>query len=136
VVGFAVLMIVWYVAGEERGGAFIGGVLLNMAVFGAMLSYALQALSFILLRKNLPHIDRPYRSPVGIPGAVVTLVIALVTVYFQLKDPIYRNGVYGAAIWYGIGILYFAAIGRNRLVRSPEEEFAMRERLKAKAARH
>ena len=50
-----------------------------MAVFGATISYAFQAMSFILLRRNLPHIERPYRSPLGIPGAVLTLVIALVT---------------------------------------------------------
>ena len=48
--------------------AAIGGTLLNMAVFGAMCSYVLQAISFILLRKNLPDIPRPYRSPFGIPG--------------------------------------------------------------------
>ena len=66
-----------------------------MAVFGAMISYAMQGLSFILLRKNMPDIERPYRSPLGVPGAGVTVVIALVTIYYQLQDPVYRNGVYG-----------------------------------------
>ena len=41
----------------------IGSVLLNMAVFGAMFSYILQAVSFILLRQNQPDIERPYRQP-------------------------------------------------------------------------
>ena len=40
-----------------------------LAVFGAMISYLLQALSFILLRLRLPHIHRPYVSPFGIPGS-------------------------------------------------------------------
>ena len=53
----------------------IGGTLLNMAVFGAMVSYVLQALSFILLRGNRPGVERPYRSPLGDPGAVATIVI-------------------------------------------------------------
>ena len=53
---------------RRRGSAIIGGTLLNMAVFGAMFSYILQALSFIMLRRNLPNIERPYRSPLGIPG--------------------------------------------------------------------
>ena len=70
----------------------IGGTLLNMAVFGAMISYAMQGLSFILLRKNMPNIVRPYRSPVGVPGAVVTIVVALVTLWYQLQDPVYRVG--------------------------------------------
>ncbi len=89
----------------------IGGTLLNMAVFGAMISYAMQGLSFILLRKNMPNIVRPYRSPVGVPGAVVTVVIALVTLYYQLQDPVYRDGVYAVAAFYVLGILYFALYG-------------------------
>jgi ethanolamine permease len=124
VLGFLTMLIVWYVAPEDKRGAVIGGTLLNMAVFGAMLSYAMQGLSFILLRKNLPNIVRPYRSPLGIPGAVVTIVVALVTLYYQLQDPVYRVGVYAVAVFYVLGILYFALWGRNQLILSPEEEFA------------
>jgi len=125
VVGFLIMLVVWFVLGSDKGGALIGGTLLNMAVFGAMISYAMQGVSFIALRQNMPNIKRPYRSPLGVPGAVVTVVIALVTIYYQLKDPVYRNGVYGAAIWYVLGMLYFAFVGRHRLVLSPEEEFAL-----------
>lgn len=124
VMGLGILMLVWIIAGEE-GGAFIGGTLLNMAVFGAMISYFMQACSFILLRKNRPNIERPYRSPLGVGGAVVTMVIALITIYFQLLDPVYQKGVYGALIWYAAGLSYFALIGRKHLILSPEEEFAM-----------
>ena len=91
--GFGTMMILWYVLGSEKGGAIIGSTLLNMAVFGAMISYAMQGLSFILLRKNMPNIIRPYRSPVGVPGAVVTIVVALVTLWYQLQDPIYQKAV-------------------------------------------
>jgi ethanolamine permease len=123
--GFGIMLVVWFALGSEKGGALIGGTLLNMAVFGAMISYAMQGLSFIRLRQKMPHIARPYRSPLGIPGAVVAIVVALVTIYYQLQDPVYRNGVYGAAIWYLLGMLYFAFVGRHRLVLSPEEEFAL-----------
>jgi ethanolamine permease len=125
VMGFGTMLIVWFVAGADKGAAVIGGTLLNMAVFGAMISYAMQGLSFILLRRNLPNIVRPYRSPLGVPGAVVTVVIATVTLYFQLKDPVYRVGVYAAAVFYVLGLLYFALFGRHHLILSPEEEFAM-----------
>jgi len=124
-VGLAVMLAVWFALGEEKGGAVIGGTLLNMAVFGAMISYALQGISFILLRRNMPHIERPYRSPFGVPGAALTVSIALVTVYFQLQDPVYRVGVYASLAWYVAGILYFALLGRHRLVLSPEERFAL-----------
>jgi ethanolamine permease len=130
-VGFLVMIAVWLVEGSAGGGAVIGGTLLNMAVFGATISYAFQAISFIMLRRSLPHIERPYRSPLGIPGAVVTLVLAVVTLVMQLQDPVYRVGVYCAAAWYAVGIIYFAAVGRHRLVYSPEEDFAVRERQKA-----
>jgi len=124
--GFATMMILWYaVKGDAtKSTAIIGGTLLNMAVFGAMISYAMQGLSFIVLRKNMPNIVRPYRSPVGVPGALVTIVVALLTLWYQLQDPVYRGAVYYVAGFYVLGILYFALYGRNQLILSPEEEFA------------
>ncbi len=125
VVGLGIMLVIWFALGAEAGAAASGGTLLNMAVFGAMLSYVMQALSFILMRRNMPHIERPYKSPFGVLGAVLTILIALVTIYFQLSDPIYRNGVIGVALWFAVGIAYFAAVGRHKLVLSPEEEFAL-----------
>jgi ethanolamine permease len=124
-IGLAVLFGVWFLRGPEEGTAIIGGILLNMAVFGAMISYVLQGLSFILLRVNMPHIPRPYVSPFGITGAAVTVVIALWTMSYQLRDPAYVKGVYVALAWYLAGLLYFAVVGRHRLVLSPEERFAI-----------
>ncbi len=125
VAALAVMFVLWFSLGSDKGAAVIGGTLLNMAVFGAMFSYIMQGLSFILLRSKLPNIERPYRSPMGVAGAVLTVVIALVTLYFQLTDPVYRTGVVWVAGWFALGILYFALIGRHRLILSPEEEFAM-----------
>jgi len=131
VLGFSTMMILWFVLGSEKGGAIIGSTLLNMAVFGAMISYAMQGLSFIVLRNKMPNIVRPYRSPVGVPGAVVTIVVALVTLYYQLQDPIYQKAVLAVFAFYVLGILYFAIVGRNNLILSPEEEFAMSKGAKA-----
>jgi ethanolamine permease len=125
VVALAVMFVLWYALGSDRGAALIGGTLLNMAVFGAMFSYVMQSVAFILLRRNYPNIERPYKSPLGVPGAVATVLIALVTIYFQLTDAVYRAGVLWVAVWFAVGIAYFAAVGRNRLILSPEEEFAM-----------
>ena len=117
---------VWFSLGAEKGGAVIGATLLNMAVFGAMISYAFQGLSFILLRKNMPNIERPYRSPLGVPGAAVTVVIALVTLYFQLQDPrVSRRASTPRSPGTSAAVLYFALVGRHKLVLSPEEEFAI-----------
>ena len=132
-VGFGVMVAVSLALPADMANFHIGATLLNMAVFGAVISYFFQAVSFIMLRIRLPHIERPFRSPFGIPGAVVTLCIAAVTLFMQLQDPVYRNGVYCAAAWYAVGLVYFAVYARNHLVRSPEEEFAQAERAKAAA---
>ena len=96
-----------------------------------MCSYIAQAVSFILLRKNYPSMERPYRSPFGNAGAWATIVIAVVTIFFQLSDTTYRVGVVGVAAWFAVGIVYFALIGRHRLILSPEEEFAVAHRERA-----
>jgi ethanolamine permease len=124
-VALAVMFALWLSLGAERGAAVIGGLLLNMAVFGAMFSYIMQALSFVLLRRRRPDLERPFRSPLGVPGAALAMVIAVVTLYFQLSDPVYRDGVLWVALWFAIAIAYFAFIGRHKLILSPEEEFAM-----------
>jgi ethanolamine permease len=104
----------------------VGAVLLNMAVFGAVISYMLQMLSFILLRIRMPHIERPYLSPFGIAGAAVAFVIAGVTlVTLFIVDEVYSKVVVGAAIWFLLGLIHFAVHGRKNLVKSPEEEFAL-----------
>jgi ethanolamine permease len=121
VLGYAVAYAIHRLGPEHP----VGAVLLNMAVFGAVISYALQMVSFIALRVRLPHIARPYRSPLGIPGAAITLAIAIVTlVVLFAVDPVYQKVVIGAAIWYALGLVYFAVYGRRRLVYSPEERFA------------
>ena len=43
-----------------------GALLLNMAVFGAALSYVLMMVSHIVLRRREPDMPRPYRTPGGI----------------------------------------------------------------------
>lgn len=49
----------------------------------------------------------------------------------QFQDATYRGGVIGVAIWYAVGVIYFALIGRKSLVYSPEEDFAVKARAKA-----
>jgi len=130
-IGFAVLMITQFLAGDESE-VFVGGALLNIAVFSAMLSYILQCGSFILLRKNKPDMDRPYVSPFGNIGAWVTIFLAALIIYYQLQDKSYRTAVFIAIAYIAIGLVYFALRGRHRLILSPEEEFALEHETKTK----
>ena len=122
-------MITKYFTGDESE-VFIGGALLNIAVFSAMLSYVLQCGSFLLLRKNQPNLERPYLSPFGKAGAWVTIAIALLTIYFQLQDSSYRTAVFIAVGYLVLGLIYFGVVGRHRLILSPEEEFALEHNTK------
>jgi ethanolamine permease len=119
--GYAAALGIWFAGANSKSGA----ILLNMAVFGAVLAYVMQMASFILLRRNHADLARPYRSPLGNTGAVVAAVIALITLAALFFNPDYRAGAYGAAVWFVLGIAYFAVYARHRLILSPEEAFAV-----------
>ncbi|HUH06788.1 MAG TPA: ethanolamine permease [Egibacteraceae bacterium] len=120
VLGYIAALILHYF-----GSGIVGAALLTMAVFGAVISYFMQMLAFVLLRRNMPHIERPFVSPVGVAGAVVAAIIAAISFISLFLIPDYRPGVLGTLVWFAAGVLYFAVVGRHRLVHSPEEEFAL-----------
>ncbi|MFJ3203489.1 ethanolamine permease [Streptomyces sp. NPDC086989] len=100
-----------------------GPRMLNIAVFGATISYALMALSHIVLRKREPDLERPYRTPGGVATSSVAFALALsalVATFLVDKDAAFiALGVYAVAL------AYFAFYSRHHLVASaPEEEFA------------
>ncbi|MGO9258039.1 MAG: amino acid permease [Bryobacteraceae bacterium] len=122
--GFAVALAIHFLP----QGSSVGAILLNMAVFGAVLAYVLQMASFILLRLRFPAIARPYRSPIGIPGAALAATVATVTLVILFANSLYNKGVIGAAIWFLLGIGYYAVHARHRLVLAPEEASAFAHR--------
>lgn len=103
----------------------VGAILLNMAVFGAVLAYILQMASFLVLRRRFTHLPRPYRSPLGVAGAWCSAGLAALVLFTLFANPDYRPGVYGAVVWFLAGVLWFALVARHRLILSPEEEFAV-----------
>jgi ethanolamine permease len=102
-----------------------GGVVLNVAVWGAVISYTLQMISFVLLRRRFPNAKRPYLSPTGVPGAVLAGLIGVLIFIGQLLNPDLTPAIITVAIVYVAGLAFFALYGRNRLVLSPEEEYAL-----------
>jgi ethanolamine permease len=123
-IGYGLALVLYLAQQNEWLGGNLSAALLSMAVFGAVISYVLQMISFVLLRRNLPDIRRPYRSPLGVAGAVVAGVIAVVALAALFVRDDYRPGVVGVALWFVAGMVYFAVHGRHRLVLSPEEQFA------------
>ena len=60
----------------------------------------------------------------------MTIVICVVTLLYQVQDPNFSKGVIWVIVWFAVGIVYFALIGRNKLILSPEEEFALEHKTK------
>jgi ethanolamine permease len=123
VLGFLVALAIH--SGEAIFGAVpVGAVLLNMAVFGAMIAYIMQMIAFVRLRR-IKSIDRPFISPLGMAGAIIAGTIAAITLLFLFLNAEYRIGVIGCAVWYALGLAYFAFYARHRMILSPEEEYAI-----------
>ena len=101
-----------------------GAMLLNMAVFGATVSYVLMMVSHIVLRRREPDLPRPYRTPGGTATTGVALVLAAAAVVATFLVDV------TAALWtlaaYAAFLASFALYSRHHLVASaPEEEFEL-----------
>ena len=99
-----------------------GALLINIAVFGATVSYVLMLASHIVLRRREPDLARPYRTPGGVVTSGIGLVLAaaavVATFFVDEKAAAITAGIYVVAL------AYFGFYSRHRLVaRAPEEEF-------------
>lgn len=100
-----------------------GARMLNVAVFGATISYALMSLSHIVLRRREPGLERPYRTPGGMLTSSVALVLACAALVATFLVDV-TAAVIALAV-YVVAIAYFGFYSRKHLVaRAPEEEFA------------
>ena len=122
VIGYISLVVI-----DATGGSTspAGAIVLNIAVWGAMLAYLMQMISFVILRRKFPNLDRPYKSPWGLRGAVVAGVIAFLSFIGFLLNPTFRPAIVAIIIVYVIVLAIFAIWGRHRLVLSPEEKYAV-----------
>jgi ethanolamine permease len=126
VIGVVLLIVVDRTAAVGGAAANIAGsIVLNIAIWGAVVSYLMQMISFVVLRRRFPNAKRPYTSPTGIAGAVIAGIISLAIFIAFLFNPGYQIAIAGIAVVYVVGLVLFATIGRKRLVLSPEEEFAL-----------
>ncbi|MGW9181870.1 amino acid permease [Agromyces sp. NPDC055661] len=127
VIGFIALIVLDLLAqaDAEGAGAVAGAIVLNIAVWGAVLAYLLQMVAFVILRRKYPNAERPYRSPWGIPGAVVAAVIAALIFLGFLLNPTFVPAIIAIGVVYAVMLLVFALWGRHRLILSPEEEYAV-----------
>ncbi|MEZ6046722.1 MAG: amino acid permease [Planctomycetaceae bacterium] len=126
VVGLICTGLIEFTKTSADSASLVGAALLNMAVFGAVISYTMVMLSYIKLKITNPHLPRPYKSPLGIPGAVVGLSLALLALGATFAVPDYRSAIWGIIGFIIVGMLYFLLYSRHHLVaQAPEEEVAL-----------
>jgi ethanolamine permease len=110
-----------------------GNLMIQIAVFGATVSYVLMMVSHIVLRRREPDLERPYRTPGGVVTTWVALVLAVAAVV-----AVFLVDLVAAAITAGIfvaALAYFWFYSRHRLVAAaPEEEFAAIQAAEAELA--
>lgn len=107
------------------GGA-VKDVMLNMAVFAALIAYILVLFSYIKLKSSHPDLLRTYESPLGIWGAAIGSALAILALFACLSIPAYQPGAWGVAIVLIVAILYFLLYSKNHLVaQAPEEKAAL-----------
>lgn len=111
-----------------------GARMLNIAVFGATISYALMSLSHIVLRRREPELARPYRTPGGVLTSSVALVLACAALVATFLVDVTAALI--ALAVYVVAVGYFGLYSRKRLVaKAPEEEFAALAAAEAELAR-
>jgi ethanolamine permease len=122
VIGFIALVVVDRLGGS---GSTAGVIVINIAVWGAMLAYLMQMASYVLLRRKFPNMVRPYKSPWGLTGAVTAGIISALAFIGFLLNPLFTPAIYAIIVVYVIMLAIFAVWGRHRLVLSPEENYAV-----------
>jgi ethanolamine permease len=110
-----------------------GDLMIQIAVFGATVSYVLMMLSHIVLRKREPNMERPYKTPGGVVTTGIALVLALAAVVATFLVDVVAAGITAAI--FVVALAYFWFYSRHHLVaNAPEEEFEAIERAEAELA--
>jgi ethanolamine permease len=100
-----------------------GALLINIAVFGATVSYVLLNLSHIVLRVKEPDLPRGYRTPGGAVTTSIALLLAAVAVVATFVVDVLAASITAAV--FAAALLYYWFYSRHRIVAgAPEEEFA------------
>ncbi|ETV76804.1 hypothetical protein H257_09253 [Aphanomyces astaci] len=114
-IGLVTVIVMYYSIGFIR----LGAVLINLALLGALISYAFQLVSFLALRVREPDLARPYRSPFGMPGALLCLGLvayALFTIVYQgAGSSDFLVSIVIAILYFVLGAAWFAGVARHHI---------------------
>ena len=105
IIGYLILVLVLIVipAIDEDAAGSASGVILFIAVFGAVISYMMQMVAFVVLRRRFPDAKRPYRSPTGVWGAVVAFILAFGAFLGILLNSVFQTAVITFLVVFVVG---------------------------------
>lgn len=105
--GLVTALLLHFIIGDVR----LGSVLINLALIGALVSYAFQLTAFILLRVRDPSRERPYRSCFGVPGALICLMLCILVLssilYNGINDMDFMASIIVGALVFAFGGAYY-----------------------------
>ncbi|KAG6586711.1 Amino acid/polyamine transporter [Phytophthora cinnamomi] len=115
IIALVLVIVLHFAIGDTR----LGSVLINLALIGAIVSYLFQLAAFIMLRIREPERPRPYKSPFGIPGAVVCIILCIFSlvsiIYSGTSSWVFLASVLVAIGYFIIGAVYFVYRVKPRL---------------------
>ncbi|MDD6310632.1 MAG: APC family permease [Firmicutes bacterium] len=98
----------------------------DAAAFGTVVAYFMVSLSFTILRKKEPELERPFRTPAGGLVGVVAVLVALffLWLYLPLGSPAPLTGVEWGLVggWTILGIILFIANKASANGKATKEE--------------
>jgi ethanolamine permease len=99
----------------------IDEALICIIVVSGCVAYIGIALTYIVFRYKYPAVPRPYKSPLGIPGAVLLIILSSTIVLIEIGvNMVFQLTVLLYVIKMSISGVYFLSIGRFHL--KPTEE--------------
>ncbi|KAI9140421.1 hypothetical protein BKA69DRAFT_1079918 [Paraphysoderma sedebokerense] len=112
---------------SERTGVSIkaGDILLRIACFFPAITYLLEFCAYIKIKISLPTLPRPFKSPIGIFGAILGIAVVLVEIIGGLATDTWLHvGLWGCSIAFVLIFrIYFKRVSVNAAENSAEKMF-------------
>lgn len=104
----------------------VSSVMFSLGMIGSMLTYVSIFVAYIIINYRYYMIPRPFRSALGLPGAIIGLACGVFMLIGMVGWSKYAvHGMVGLVVWFIVGMSYYVFEGRKHTVLSPEEQFAL-----------
>jgi APA family basic amino acid/polyamine antiporter len=92
------------------------GVLSQLVSIGTLFAFALVCVGILVLRRTMPDVPRPFRTPGGVWVPSIGALVCVAQMFWLPWSTWER-----LFVWLGLGLLVYAVYGRRRAPRAREE---------------